>query len=74
MQKIDTETNAVYCMADYDQMLVSAEERRIYLDAVMRIAETAIRESFGKLSANDVGIVTSIRDKNEAMFLEWLGR
>lgn len=45
-----------------------------YIDAILRIAETAIRENFGKLAVADLEIVNSLNDKNDALLEEWLAR
>ena len=57
-----------------DTLLLNYQERKQYIDAILRIAETAIANNFGKLAVSDLEIVNSLNDKNDALLEEWLAR
>lgn len=57
-----------------DTLMLDYKERKQYIDAILRIAETAIANNFGKLAVSDLEIVNSLNDKNDALLEEWLAR
>lgn len=59
---------------DIDCRMLSISDACMFLEAMREIAETAIRENFGKLDIRVVEIYNSLKDKNEALFTEWVNR
>lgn len=49
------------------------EKQKMFLDVALRIADKAVEGKFGKLEVKDVEVYQSLKDENEARFLEFLG-
>ena len=69
-----TNTVAGYKPFDFNTEFLSAEERDTYMRVMRHVAETARESGCRDLLVNDLEILTSLEEKNEAMFMEWLNR
>lgn len=59
---------------NYDEgtEFLSAEERATFLRTIRSIAETAINAGCRELLVSDLRTLQALKDKNEAMFEEWI--
>ena len=59
---------------NYDEgtEFLSAEEKTTFLRTVRSIAETAINAGCRELLVYDLHTLQALKDKNEAMFEEWI--
>lgn len=59
---------------NYDEgtEFLSAEEKTTFLRTVRSIAETAINAGCRELLVSDLHTLQALKDKNEAMFEEWI--
>lgn len=51
---------------------LDAEESRTYVKSLLNIAKRAIDARCGNLLVDDLEIIHSLEEKNEAKFVEWL--
>lgn len=69
---METKELTRYVNFDEGTEFLSAEERGTFLRTMRHIADTAINAGCRQLFLADLEIINSLKEKNDAMFEEWI--